>query len=137
MIQDNESDIGSAVFAVLNEELDNQFPDAPFTISCINEISELDAKFTDKLIIFIYDDRADRSNYCYDDIPDEQLSGYRAYTKVCSSNGIFITLRDVLNAMVADPHYHKEVVKNDNHRFLESFHKSKHSDIQYTLFFGS
>ena len=42
----------------LHDEIVKIFPRAPFSISCINDISELDIEFSDRRIVLIVDDRA-------------------------------------------------------------------------------
>jgi len=101
-------------------ELEQQFPNCPFDISCIDELYELDEIFTNEPVIFIYDDRSNCS-----------------YLKVERINGIPITLRHVINSMSNDRHYRESDVVHDDHRFLEQFILSKHSNIQYTCFWGS
>ena len=46
-----------------------------------------------------------------------------------------ITLRQIITEMSNSEHYNNDVVKEDNHSFLESFEKT--TDIEYTMFFGS
>ena len=45
------------------EELDKQFPNCPFIISCIDNLDELDEIFTYEPVIFIYDGRVNEQNY--------------------------------------------------------------------------
>ena len=52
-------------------ELEQQFPNCPFDISCIDEIEELDEIFTDEPVIFIFDDR---SEYRYGMNEDKQFT---------------------------------------------------------------
>jgi hypothetical protein len=59
----------------------------------------------------------------------EELNQYNNYTRVFSKNGKYITIRDIINAMISDKHYHNEYVAQDPHRFLEGFDKSKNSNI--------
>ena len=49
----------------------------------------------------------------------------------------YITVRQIINAMIDDAHYHDEFVKHDPHCFLESFDKSNNLSIQFSCFFGS
>ena len=121
----------------LEDDIHNSFPNAPFVIACIDNMAELEDNFSGEKVVIIYDGRAHRSNYHYDDIPDDELSSYNNYTRVSSTNGKYITLRDVLNALYNDSHYRREKVADDPHQFLEGFEKSKQSNIQYEIIWGS
>ena len=116
------------------QDIDAMFPNCPFIISCVDDLSELDTVFTTESVIFIHDDRA--SGWFYDDLPTEERSTYYNYTMVKATSSP-ITMRDVIHAMIADPHYHDEFVCNDPHTFLEQFEVSKKSKIQYSCFWGS
>ena len=118
------------------EELDKQFPNCPFIISCIDNLDELDEIFTYEPVIFIYDGRVNEHNYYYENTVS--LSKYSHYLKVeMKQKNEHITLRQIINAMIDDAHYHNEFVKHDPHRFLESFDKSNNLSIQLSCFFGS
>ena len=58
----------------LEEYLQNEFPDAPFIIACIDSLAEFHDTFSEEQVIIIHDNRADRSNYHYDDLPADQLN---------------------------------------------------------------
>ena len=112
-------------------ELEQQFPNCPFDVSCVDLVEELDNKFTDEPVIFIYDyrsqywgDETDTSKWCH-------------FLKVQQIDNKPITLRHVINTMSNDEHYNDIIVKLDSHRFLEKFILSKKSNIQYTCFWGS
>ena len=121
----------------LLEQLDEIFPNPPFSISCFDDISEIHDKLCDETVIFIYDDRASSDNYYYEGFTEEELSKLRNYTKVTASNNKCVTYKDVIDLMISDPHYHNEMIMQDPHRFLEGFIKSKTSHIQYSCIWGS
>lgn len=131
---DSESD---DEFCELMEEIDKQFQGYPFTISCIKHIEELDEVFTLEPVIFIHDDRANKFNYYYQDMSDEERNVYNHFLKVERIDNKPITLRQVLDEMSNEPHYYDEVVIGDPHCFLELFELSKHSNIQYSMYWGS
>ena len=138
MAEDSEPDseeIWQEKWHALNEELDRQFPDANFDFGdTITDITELDEKFADEQVIIIYDKRADKEIYPYWDLSEEEVATYKNYTLVRSSNGRFITLRDIYNAMIADPRYSDPLMRKGQ-RILREFMKSPSSDIQYTASF--
>ena len=117
----------------LYDELDTIFPRCPFVISCVDTIDELDKVFINEKVIFIYDNRP-LYNYYYDGVENPQQ--YHNYTLIIAT-GEYITLRDIIDGMINDSHYHQNMVKHDPHRFLEGFDKSSKSNIQYTASFGS
>ena len=121
----------------LYEKLIILFPTCPFIISVVDDINEINEIFSDETVLFIYDDRANKYNYYYEGYTDTELDKMKNYTMVKSSNGKFITLRDIIEAMINDDHYHDKIISGDPHCFLEGFSKSKKSDIQYTAIFGS
>ena len=132
---DCESDFD--YYSGLTSDIDRQFPDAPFSISCVRRIEELDEKFTDERVIFIRDDRASPANYYYDNIPGVELHKFNNFTKVEASNAEYITIRDILLHLINDKHYHDEVVVGDPHGFLDGFQQSQKSKIQYSIIWGS
>ena len=89
----------------LFDDLDEAFPNSPFIVSCVDEISELD-HFFDEEEIRVIDDRNMRNIH---------------ETVVRQKNNKPITLRQVIKVMLNDEHYHKDTVKNDPHRFLDGF----------------
>ena len=121
----------------LLEQLDEIFPNPPFSISCFDSIDEIHEKFCDEQVVFIYDDRASLDNYYYEGFTEEELSKLRNYTKVTASNNKYVTHKDAMDSMINDPHYHNELIMQDPHRFLEGFIKSKASHIQYSCIWGS
>ena len=120
-------------------DLWRQFPNCPFEIDCLTEVDwnrELDRMFVRRKCIAIFDDRAD--GWYYDDVPDKDK--YYHYTVVDAERGRYITLRDILKAMIADPHYHDNIVRGDCHRFLEFFDRREEPYKRYecyTCFWGS
>ena len=119
----------------LGKDIEKIFPRAPFSISCVDDIAELDETFTDEQVILILDDRC--LGYYFDDINPEERTKYFHYTVVKQNNNQPITLKDVIQALIDDTHYWDEFVMSDPHCFLEMFDKSKRSNIQYTMFWGS
>jgi len=112
----------------LSEELDKQFPHCPFTISCVNELAELDTIFSDEPVVFIYDNW---SEYVSGDMQ------WSNYLKVESIDDRPSSLRQFLHSMCNDRHYNDKIVMEDSHHFLEQFIKSRKSTIQYTCYWGS
>ncbi len=102
-------------------ELERQFPTAPFGICFLDSLGELDEKFSDEPFIMIYDDRGNRHDWTEEEIPLAERRNHRKKTMVFPSNKTFTTLRDVLNAMIADKPYHHEVVKEDSMQFFTRF----------------
>jgi len=119
----------------LLEELDDIFPNCPFSIACINDIKQLDETFTEKKDIIIKDDRANEFNYYYSNLPKNELPQYVDYLVIKQKNDTPITLRQVLTGMSDSLHYNNDIVKGDDHIFLEGFDKT--TDIEYSAFFGS
>ena len=119
----------------LLEELDDIFPNCPFSIVCINDIKQLDETFTEKKDIIIKDDRANEFNYYYSNLPKNELPQYVDYLVIKQKNDTPITLRQVLTGMSDSLHYNNDIVKGDDHIFLEGFDKT--TDIEYSAFFGS
>ena len=124
-------------FKELNDALDEEFPGCPFDISCIDDIKQLDEVFSLERVIFIYDDRASEHNWYYEDMSYEERREYNHFLKIERMDDKPITMRQVLKAMSDEPHYNDEVVMGDFHRFLEGFELCKHSNIQYTAYWGS
>ena len=71
----------------LYEKLIILFPTCPFVISVVDDINEINEIFSDQTVLFIYDDRANKYNYYYEDYTDTELDKMRNYTMVKSSNG--------------------------------------------------
>ena len=101
------------------EEIERMFPDAKFTISI--DIEELDDLITDKQSIIIkqvYD------CYCYQD--------YNKKTEYFYIKGEKLTQRYVIEQLIE-----KGLEIECNHTFLEGIYKTKGSECQFELFFGS
>ena len=127
----------SEFYSRLWDQLREIFPNCPFSIDCIKNLDELDAVFSEEPVIFIYDDRARSCNYYYHGFSESELAHMRNYTTVRARNNEPITYRQVIQAMIDDPHYHNDIVASDDHHFLEGFDKSPNSDIQFSPSFGS
>lgn len=131
----NEEDLDELKYNKLFKDLDEIFPNCPFSISCIDDIMELDEVFTKEKIIIIKDDRASHWNYYYSNIDKNELSQYVNYLVVKQKNNKPITLRQVLTEMSNSLHYNDDIISGDFHNFLEGFNKT--TDIQYVASFGS
>lgn len=131
----NEEDLDELKYNKLFKDLDEIFPNCPFSISCIDDIMELDEVFTKEKIIIIKDDRASQWNYYYSNIDKNELSHYVNYLVVKQKNNKPITLRQVLTEMSNSLHYNDDIISGDFHNFLEGFNKT--TDIQYVASFGS
>ena len=118
----------------LLNKINEQFPDCPFSISCIENIEELDSVFSNEPYIYIYDNRATKNNNYYLEVQDKKQ--FRHYLKITRKNNQPITLRQVLLKMSKSKHYNDETIRNDFHNFLESFDKRNNSNI-YVCSFGS
>ena len=102
--------------------LHRQFPKCPFNIDCIRNLEELDSVFSNELVILIYDDRLNQKYYNLDEMSQSQRNKLRHYTIVKSINDEPITLRQVLNTMINDRHYHSRAIeKHFGHYYLEKF----------------
>ena len=121
---------------MLLEEVDSLYLDAPFSIACLDTLADLDDVVSDQPVLITHDDRASRSNRYYNNFPDEELAGFNNYTRAYSKNGA-IRVRDILDAVVADPHFHKEPVVSDPHNSLEGFEQSSSSKIEFSIVWGS
>ena len=102
--------------------LSRQFPKCPFNIDCITNLEELDTIFSNELVILIYDDRLNQKCYNISEMSTSQKNKLRHYTVVKSMNDQPITLRQVLNTMIKDRHYHSRAIeKHFGHYYLEKF----------------
>jgi len=131
----NEEDLDELKYNKLFKDLDEIFPNCPFSISCIDDIMELDEVFTKEKTIIIKDNRASQWNYYYSNIDKNELSQYVNYLVVKQKNNKPITLRQVLTEMSNSVHYNDDIISEDFHNFLEGFDKT--TDIQYVACFGS
>jgi len=131
----NEEDLDELKYNKLFKDLDEIFPNCPFSISCIDDIMELDEVFTKEKTIIIKDNRASQWNYYYSNIDKNELSQYVNYLVVKQKNNKPITLRQVLTEMSNSVHYNDDIISEDFHNFLEGFDKT--TDIQYVASFGS
>lgn len=129
-IEDGDQEYEEELINKINE----QFPDCPFAILCIDNIEELDDVFSNEPYIYIYDNRATKSNYYYSEVQDRKR--FRHYLKITRKNNQPITLRQVLLKMSKCKHYSDEIISSDPHNFLEFFDRKIGSNI-YCCFFGS
>jgi hypothetical protein len=131
----SEEEFDEIKYIKLLEELDAIFPNCPFSISCINDIKQLDETFTEKKDIIIKDDRANEFNYYYSNLNKNELAQYTNYLVIKQKNDVPITLRQILTEMSHSTHYNNSIIMKDDHRFLEGFDKM--TDIEYISCFGS
>ena len=120
----------------LQTELYKQFPNCPFDIACIENLNELDEPFTQQTGIIIKDDRASPNNYYYDGMEENERNQYINYMGISKLDNKPITLRQILNKMISNPHYNNDIVKDDPHCILEGFDISTNG-IVFSPFFGS
>jgi hypothetical protein len=125
---------------VLDHLIEAEFPNTPFVISFpVDVLKKLDEPFTDLDKIYIIDNRISEFNYYYSGVCPSVLNNLSSELVIQSIDNKKITLRQILNRMIADDHYNKAVVCGDDHRFLESIDivdRFDRNDIFYT-FFGS
>ena len=107
----------------LQAELYNQFPDSPFEIDCIENLKELDEPFTQQTGIIIKDDRAGQlcckplvcpNNYYYDGMEENERNQHINYMGISKVDNKPITLRQIVNKMISNPHYNNDTVKDDD-----------------------
>ena len=116
--------------------LNRQFPKCPFNIDCVRNLEELDTIFSNELVILIYDDRLNQTYYNLSEMTVSQKNKLRNYTVVKSMNNEPITLRQVLNTMIQDRHYHSRTIeKHFSHYFLEKF--IRHIDNKFETVWGN
>jgi hypothetical protein len=119
----------------LREELNLQFPDAPFTVDFFTKFKDLwglDEPFTSEPFIFICDDRINKYNYYYSNCTEEEINELHDYLLIKSESiEKPITLRQILNEMIKSPHYNDECVRGDDHHNLVGFDKRNENSIQY------
>ena len=130
-----EEEFDEIKYNTLFKNLDIIFPNCPFDISCIDDISQLDEVFTKNKVIIIKDGRASESNYYYSNISKNELSHYVDYLVIKQKKNKPITLRQILTEMSSSLHYNNDTIIDDPHRFLEGFDKM--TNIEYLASFGS
>jgi hypothetical protein len=113
---------------------ENEFPNAPFTISLPDEdLDKLDEPYITQDIIIIKDDRT--YGYYYSNCEPEHKKKFINNMVIRSYKTNKITLRQILNKMIKNKHYSNEIVQSDDHNFLEGFDKI--NDNLYMPSFGS
>ena len=95
----------------------------------------MDEPFTDKKTIIVKDDRASHHSYYWANTPKNELSQFINYTIVNMVDDKPITLRQIFTEMSADPHYSRDVISQQDHRFIERINRD--TDIQISFWFGS
>ena len=117
------------------QKLERQFPNCPFHISCLRCFCVLDRMFVRKKTVIIYDDRAAYDWYFDEEDTVREMrslyrrkSSYLHYTVVHSPGWRYITPRDILCAMIADPHYSADIVRCNPHSFLDGFDRVQDND---------
>ena len=106
----------------LQSLLASQFPKCPFHIDCVRDLEELDTIFSWEQVILIYDDRVNHKYCNFGDMTVPEKNKARHYTVVKSMDNEPITLRQVVNTMIKDRHYHSRYIeKHFGHYYLEKF----------------
>ena len=110
----------------LNTQLDLLFPDAKFSICCVESIEDLNKLIDGENEIIIL--KITKNCYCFSNCPtpNEYINVKR------KSNTNSITIRDCIETLI-EYNFNPEC----NHMFLEGFDKTKLSSIQYEPSFGS
>tara|TARA_R110001592_G_scaffold220465_3_gene475124 strand:+ start:553 stop:960 length:408 start_codon:yes stop_codon:yes gene_type:complete len=124
----------------IDEQRQIDFYNFPLTISLpyktLDEYNKaMDEPFTDKKTIIVKDDRASESSYYWTNVPKNELAQYINYTVVNMVDDKPITLRQIFTEISKDPHYHRDIIFQQNHRFIERINWD--SDIQISFWFGS
>jgi hypothetical protein len=123
---------------VLDHLLEAEFPNSPFVISfSVDDLKKLDEPFTNLDRICIVDDRISQYNYYYSDVCPSVLNTLSSNLIIKSVDNKPITLRQIINEMILDEHYNSDVVRGDDHCFLESLDVREDSDDIFYTFFGS
>jgi hypothetical protein len=133
-MDDTDEEFDEDAYDKLLTNINMQFIEAPFNITCINDLSELDIPFTDYDGIIIKDDRASEYNYYYSDLTENERNQYINYLGISKIDNKPMTLRQILNKMILTTHYNNDIVKSDDHSFLVGFEKK---GITYTANFES
>ena len=107
--------------------------DQDFGADCLNDPSfmyetvadyknRIDAPLTTLKSILVKDDRAcSKSCYYWRDATDKERAEYTNYTPVHSEDDKPITMKQIINTLQKDQHYHKEDVKEQHHNFIEHY----------------
>ena len=116
------------------------FPNLPLDISLdyknVDEYTAaMDEPFTDEKTIIVKDDRASEYSYYWSNTPKNELAQYINYTVVNMVDDKPITLRQIFNEISKDPHYSRDVICRQDHRFIEGIQWD--TDIQISFGFGS
>ena len=124
----------------INEQQQRDFPEFPLTISLpyktLDEYNKaMDEPFTDKKTIIVKDDRASEHSYYWRGLPKNEFAQYINYTVVNMVDDKPITLRQIFNEISKDPHYSRDVICRQDHRFIEGIEWD--TDIQISFGFGS
>ena len=109
-------------YELLFKKIEDDFQDAPFTISCLelNDYDEtLDKSFTEEKILIFKDDRPHKDYGHFRGCHESVIAEYTNYTVIKADEDNPITLRQIINTLIKDPHYHREEVIRQDHRFLE------------------
>ena len=124
----------------INEQQQIDFPDNPIHI-CLgyNTLDEytkaMDEPFTDKKTIIVKDGRASEHSYYWKNVPKNDLAYFINYTIVNMVDDKPITLRQIFTEISKDPHYSTDIIRDQDHRFLEEIIWD--TDIQISFWFGS
>jgi len=112
-------------YSRLNNKINEDFPIAPFSISLFDSIEDyenrIDAKFTDELTVLVKDDRSRSCSYYWADCTKDEQQQFITYTTVKGTIDRPISLRQIFNTMIDDPHYHQKIITQQDHNFLEQY----------------
>jgi Na+-transporting NADH:ubiquinone oxidoreductase subunit NqrF len=103
-----------------NEQIEILFPDAKFTISM--SLEDLDEVVTDQPHIVI---KHAYNCYCYDEEEAKNTEFYYI-------SGKNLTNKDIIESLIE-----QGLTLECNHHFLEGFHKTASSDVQFEICTGS
>tara|TARA_R110002072_G_scaffold301440_1_gene481164 strand:- start:309 stop:713 length:405 start_codon:yes stop_codon:yes gene_type:complete len=125
---------------LINDQQYIDFPHFPLSISLpydnLDEYTKaMDEPFTDKKTIIVKDDRASEHSYYWRGLPKNEFAQYINYTVVNMVDDKPITLRQIFTEISKDPHYSRDIIFQQNHRFIEGIEWD--TDIQISFAFGS
>jgi hypothetical protein len=124
----------------IHEQEEIDFPDFPLIISLgymtLDEYKKtIDEPFTDEKTIIVKDGRANEHSHYWKDCPKNDLAYFINYTIVNMVDDKPITLRQIFNEISKDPHYYTDLIREQDHIFLEEIIWD--TDIQISFKFGS
>jgi hypothetical protein len=129
MKEETEQEL-EAKYDELNRQLDMLFPEAKFSICCIESLEDLDDVVDDKNNIIVL--KMTHTCYCFDQNEDPARPPSKYFNVLRKRNCISITVRDCIEALIE-----QDCDPNCNHQFLEGFDITDSSSMQYELCFMS